>query len=108
MCACRDALTSLKPHAMGDLHPNELGRRDFVGADQVEETLLSFSDVFVLVFQLYALSLACTMYINDFILYPVSYWNRIAIILERDDIICLTSERELNFDLLPSSSVPKL
>lgn len=93
---------------MGVLHPNELGRRDFVGADQVEETLLSFSEVFVLVFQVSALSLACIMYINEFILYPVSYRNRITIIWKRDDIICLTSNRELNFDLLPSSSMPEL
>lgn len=93
---------------MGDLHPNELGRRDFVGADPVEETLLSFSDVFILVFQVSALSLAWIMYINEFILYPVSYRNRITIILETDDIICLISNRELNFDLLPFSSMPEL
>lgn len=93
---------------MGDLHPKELGRRDFVGADQVEETSLSFSDVFVFVFQVSELSLACIMYTNESILYPVSYRNKITIILKTDDIICLTSNRELNFDLLPSRSVLKL
>lgn len=45
-----------------------------------------------------ALSLACIMYINEFILYPVSYRNRINIILQTDDIIRLTSNRELNLD----------
>jgi len=93
---------------VGDLHPDDFSRREFVGADQVEETLLSFSDVCVLVFQVSALSQACIMYINEFILYPVSYKNRITIILETDDIICLTSNRELNFDLLPSGSMPEL
>lgn len=38
------------------------------------------------------------MYINEFILYPVSYRNRINIILQTDDIIRLTSNRELNLD----------
>lgn len=92
MCICRDAETSPQ-------HPHGPGRRDFAGADQVEKTLLSFPDIFILVFQVSSLSLAHIMYINESTLYPVSYRNRITIVLETDDIICLTSNGELNFDL---------
>lgn len=101
MCICGDAETSPQ-------HPHDLSRRDFAGADQVEKILLSFSDILILAFQVFSLSLAGIMYINETTLYPVSYRNRITIVLETDDIICLTSNREMNFDLLLSSSVPEL
>lgn len=88
------------------MNPNE--GQDFGDGSEVQEILLSSSDAFALVFQVPALSLACIMYINEFILYPVSYRNRINNILQTDDIICLISSRELNFDLLPSGPMPEL
>lgn len=33
---------------MGDLHPSGLSKRDFRDAEEVQETLLSFSNVFAL------------------------------------------------------------
>lgn len=90
------------------MNPNDQEGQDFGDGDDIQGTLLSSSDAFALVFQVPALSLACIMYINDIILYPVSYRNRINSILQTDDIICLTSSRELNFDLLPSSPMPEL
>lgn len=91
-----------------DVNPNDQEGQDFGDGDDIQETLLSSSDAFALVFQVPVLPLACIMYINDIILYPVSYRNRINSILQTDDIIFLTSSRELNFDLLPSSPMPEL
>lgn len=90
------------------MNPNDPEGQDFGDGDDIQETLLSSSDAFALVFQVPVLSLVCIMYINDIILYPVSYRNRINSILQTDDIIFLTSSRELNFDLLPSSPMPEL